>query len=248
MWSSYPIEKHAYDSYTRDFYEKFHDEFQLTARYNVRPHGENLYEVYPNREWVAKYGCRSYFVTVEAGAGDYRCDCCKIEWDGMLCCHILKVFNQLGVDEIPSQYILRRWTPLAISDAPPTVEDKLDELPAQTKKELRDANLVMDFGSLARVASASDVATDIVKKHMRGARHEIRNLNMSRKKKSAVPPARPTSGPQASAGGSAPPPSNTRAKRGHVLDVDGPKEGPSVCRQQKPTCAAGRKKSSSATR
>lgn len=111
MWSSYPIEKQAYDSYTRDFYEKFCDEFQLTARYNVRPHGENLYEVYANQEWVAKYGCRSYFVTVEAGAGDYRCDCCKIERDDMLCCHILKVFNQLGVHEIPAQYILRRWTP-----------------------------------------------------------------------------------------------------------------------------------------
>lgn len=46
MWSSYPIEKQAYGSYTRDLYEKFCDEFQLTTRYNVRPHGENLYEVY----------------------------------------------------------------------------------------------------------------------------------------------------------------------------------------------------------
>ena len=152
MWSSYPIEKQAYGSYTRDLYEKFRDEFQLTTRYNVRPHGENLYEVYPNQEWVAKYGSRGYFVTVEASAGDYRCDCCKIERDGMLCCHILKVFNQLGVDEIPAQYILRRWTPMAIPNAPPAVEEQPDEMPPQSKKELRHANLMMDFGSLARVA------------------------------------------------------------------------------------------------
>ncbi|KAE8814122.1 hypothetical protein D1007_08767 [Hordeum vulgare] len=202
MWPSYPIKKQAYDSYTRDLYGKFCDEFQLTG----------------------------------------RCDCCKIERDGMLCCHILKVFNQLGVDEIPAQYIIRRWTPLAISDAPPAVEDKPDELPPQLKIELRHANLVMDFGSLARVASASDAVTDIVKKHMRGACHEIRNLNMSRKKKPTVPPAGPTSGPPASAGGSTPPPSNTRATRGPALDADGPKEGPSVCRQQKRTSAAWRKK------
>ncbi|KAI4982441.1 hypothetical protein ZWY2020_022933 [Hordeum vulgare] len=145
------------------------------------------------------------------------------------------------VDET-TQYILRRWTPLAIFYASPAVEDKPDELPAQTKKELRHANLVMDFGSLDQVASASDATTDIVKKHMRGARHEIRNLNMSRKKKLAVPPAGPTGGPPALAGSSAPARSNTRAKIGHALDVDGPKEGPSVCRQQKSTSAAGRKK------
>ncbi|XP_073358122.1 uncharacterized protein [Aegilops tauschii subsp. strangulata] len=202
-------EKQAYGSYTRDLYEKFRDEFQLTTRYNVRPHGENLYEVYPNQEWVAKYGSRGYFVTVEASAGDYRCDCCKIERDGMLCCHILKVFNQLGVDEIPVQYILRRWIPMEIPNALPAVEEQPDEMPPQSKKELRHANLMMDFGSLARVASASDAATDIVKKHMRGARHEIRNLNMSKKKKPAAPTSGPSGGPPQSADGSAPALSNS---------------------------------------
>ena len=233
MWSSYPIEKQAYGSYTRDLYEKFRDEFQLTTRYNVRPHGENLYEVYPNQEWVAKYGSRGYFVSVEASAGDYRCDCCKIERDGMLCCHILKVFNQLCVDEIPAQYILRRWTPMAIPNAPPAVEEQPDEMPPQSKKELRHANLMMDFGSLARVASASDAATDIVKKHMRGARHEIKNLNMSKKKKTAAP----TSGPD----GSAPPPSNTQATSGPAVRPDEPAQAPSGPRQQRPTSAPRRK-------
>ena len=216
MWSSYPIEKQAYNSYTRDLYEKFRDEFQLTTRYNVRPHGEHLYELYPNQEWVAKYGSRSYFVTVETSAGDYRCECCKFHRDGMLCCHILKVFNHLGVDEIPTQYIKRRWTPLAITDAPPAVEDKPDELPEQSKKELRHANLMMDFGGLAKVASASDAATNIVKKHMRGARHEIKNLSLSRKKKTAAPPSGPTGGPPPSAGGPVPPMTNASASSGNA--------------------------------
>ena len=237
MWSSYPIEKQAYGSYTRDLYEKFRDEFQLTTRYNVRPHGENLYEVYPNQEWVAKYGSRGYFVTVEASAGDYRCDCCKIERDDMLCCHILKVFNQLGVDEIPAHYILRRWTPMAIPNAPPAVEEQPDEMPPQSKKELRHANLMMDFGSLARVASASDAAMDIVKKHMRGARHEIKNLNMSKKKKPAAPTSGPSGGPPPSADGSAPPPSNSQATGGPAVRPEGPAQAPSGPRQQRPTSA-----------
>ena len=36
--------------------------------------------------------------------------CAKFTRDGILCCHILRVFTQLGVDEIPAQYILPRWT------------------------------------------------------------------------------------------------------------------------------------------
>ena len=143
MWSSFPIEKQAYDTYTRDLYEKFRTKFKLIGRYNVWPHGSHMYEIYPNetQAWVAKYGSRSYFVTSDPSAGDYTCECCKMNRDDMLCCHILKVFTYLDIDEIPAQYILRRWTPKAIPSAPPTNDSQHDELPAQSKKELRHANL-----------------------------------------------------------------------------------------------------------
>ena len=163
LWSSYPIEKQAYEAYTRDLYVKFRTEFALIARYNVRPHGSNLYEVYTNQEWVAKNGSRSYYVTCEPRAEDYRCECCRMDRDGMICCHILKVFTQLGVNKIPEKYIIRRWTPLGIPDAPPAPDHEPDELPEQSKKEIRLGSMQMDFANLARRASASDVATDIVK-------------------------------------------------------------------------------------
>src|SRR4051812_21177206 len=105
MWTSFPIEKQAYDTYTRDLYEKFHTEFKLIGRYNVRPHGSHMYEIYPNetQTWVAKYGSRSYFVTSDPSAGDYTCEYCKMDRDCMLCCHIL---TQLGINKIPAKYLL----------------------------------------------------------------------------------------------------------------------------------------------
>jgi len=126
---------------------------------------------------------------------------------------------------------------MAIPNAPPAVEEQPDEMPPQSKKELRHANLMMDFGSLARVASASDVATDIVNKHMRSVRHEIKNLNMSRKKKPAAPTSGPSGGPPPSAGGSATPPSNTRATSGPAVRPEGHAQAPSGPRQQPPTSA-----------
>ncbi|XP_073358350.1 protein FAR1-RELATED SEQUENCE 5-like [Aegilops tauschii subsp. strangulata] len=154
LWYDFPIEKQAYEAYTRDIYLKFRTEFELIGKYNVCLHGASLFELYPNKEgWVANYGSISYYVTAEVEAGDYKCDCSKMSKDGMLCCHILKKFKHIGVDAIPAQYILRRWTQQAIPGAAPSIEAEPDEMPPQWKKLVRQANLSMDFASLARVAS-----------------------------------------------------------------------------------------------
>lgn len=38
------------------------------------------------------------------------CSCKKFETSGILCCHVLKVFGNKDVMELPDQYILKRWT------------------------------------------------------------------------------------------------------------------------------------------
>jgi hypothetical protein len=39
-----------------------------------------------------------------------ECECGKFEKDGILCCHILRLFNQWDVIKIPPEYVLPRWT------------------------------------------------------------------------------------------------------------------------------------------
>ncbi|KAE8808610.1 hypothetical protein D1007_14676 [Hordeum vulgare] len=159
IWSNYSIEKEAYIAYTRDIYEKFRTDFELIGKYNVRPHGTHIYELYPYREdWVANYGPRSYFVTIEVYAEEYKY-------------------------EIPGKYILRRWTQHSIAGATPTVHAEPDEMPVASKKQLRHTNLSMDLASLARVASGSHATAAILKKHMRAACTKHNHFNKTKKKK-----------------------------------------------------------------
>ena len=56
------------------------------------------------------YGTQTFRVTSSRVEGLYSCTCCKFERDGVLCCHILKVFDALAVRNVPNQYILTRWS------------------------------------------------------------------------------------------------------------------------------------------
>jgi hypothetical protein len=125
-----------------------------------------------------------------------------MEWDGLLCRHILKMFTHPGVDEIPDRYILKSWTQRAVSGYMPPMQDELpDVMPPESQKQVHHANMNMMFSKLAHVASATDEATTIVNKHIRAAATEISHLNKSRKKKPAARPSNsvPTTGPSNSA-------------------------------------------------
>ncbi|KAM0886534.1 hypothetical protein ACQ4PT_029636 [Festuca glaucescens] len=185
-----------YANRAKDIYLRFRNEFELIGRYNVLPFGCNFYKLEPNRGWCAKYGTRTYLVTANKEEGMYYCECSKMDRDGILCCHILKIFTHLGVDEIPERYILKRWTQGALSGyVPAAVAKQPDVMPPESQVQLRHANLNMGFTKLARIASRTDAATAIVNKHLRAAATEISHLNKSLKKKNPVSAVPSTSAP-----------------------------------------------------
>ncbi|XP_073358141.1 protein FAR1-RELATED SEQUENCE 5-like [Aegilops tauschii subsp. strangulata] len=162
LWSNFPIERQAYETYIRDLYRKFREEFELIGHYNAFQVGADLFELRPDQEFVAKYGSRNYLVQARVEDGSYFCECCKMDKDGMLCCHILKVFTHIGVDVIPERYMLRRWTPTAVPSARGTRYEQPDEMPPQSKKQIRERNMIYDFQKLAKLASGSDATQAIV--------------------------------------------------------------------------------------
>lgn len=162
--------------------------------YNAFQLAAEFFELRPNQERVAKYGSRNYLVTVKVDEGSYSCDYCKMDRDGILCCHILRVFTHIEVDVIPKRYIIRPWTPSAAPSAPPSGYQQPNEMPPESKKQLKHANMMIDFQKLAKFASASDAATAIVGKHMHVAHTEICHLNKSRKKKRTATAVRPSDG------------------------------------------------------
>jgi hypothetical protein len=118
-WPRFLVERHAYKVYTREIYVKFRTEFEMIGQYNVCPVGINFYNIEPNTKEVPIYGSRKYLVQVRPEASIYDCECCKWYREGLLCCHVLKVFTHLGVNEIPPHNIKWRWTQDAVPSAPP---------------------------------------------------------------------------------------------------------------------------------
>ncbi|XP_061355328.1 protein FAR1-RELATED SEQUENCE 9-like [Gastrolobium bilobum] len=53
---------------------------------------------------------KQYFVTFESANCSIECTCRKFEPVGLLCLQALKVLNFHNIFQIPSQYILKRWT------------------------------------------------------------------------------------------------------------------------------------------
>ncbi|KAK1619200.1 hypothetical protein QYE76_024717 [Lolium multiflorum] len=199
--TTFPIEKHAMAVYTRDIFHRFMLEFGLIGRYDVQVIGTNMYELIPNNLRCYPYGSRNYYVN--GSGGTYNCDCCKYQRDGILCCHVLKVFTHVGINAIPERFIMRRWTQQAVEYVPMhtgPVQD--DVMPEQSRQKVRFANLSTSFVQMAKLGSESDQAEAIARRHIKEMRAEFVQLQKVRKKKNAQQPS--TSAPHPNAAPNAP--------------------------------------------
>ncbi|KQJ87711.1 hypothetical protein BRADI_4g13211v3 [Brachypodium distachyon] len=186
------------------------NEFMLTRRYNVRPQQNDLYRLEPNMTYCQFYGSRSYLVLARVVDDEYSCECGKMKRDGLLCCHILKVFTHLGIDEIPERYIMRRWTQNAVPrEVARLDETQPDALPLESLKQIRMANLSVKYGELARISCCSDAANAIAEKYIRMTKTEITHLNLTRRKDAKR--RRETAAREASAASASSAPATTHA-------------------------------------
>ena len=66
-----------------------------------------MWKPYPGEEFD-----RSEFrVDVDEQKEIYSCSCKKISRDGIQCCHVLKVMDQIGmIDQLPKSFVIPRWT------------------------------------------------------------------------------------------------------------------------------------------
>jgi len=117
--TGHPMEHQMKKAYTRRLFNVFQHELQLSSSYYVvRVEGDDLIDVVPYRRCPdLLYGTRTFRVTSSRVEGLYSCTCCKFERDGVLCCHILKVFDALAVREVPDRYILPRWSVEPVVDS-----------------------------------------------------------------------------------------------------------------------------------
>ncbi|EEC83474.1 hypothetical protein OsI_28985 [Oryza sativa Indica Group] len=111
MYSRSLIEKQASQFYTTSvFADKFQYEIYEATGLDAEKTQEVpdiIYNVMPSD--IERTG-KKYRVTVDAAHSTYSCSCHKFERDGLLCSHILRVMAVLNIHEIPSKYLLKRWS------------------------------------------------------------------------------------------------------------------------------------------
>lgn len=103
---------HAATVYTRKIYKKF--EHQCTEAWNVVVDWKNAVDVGDGnvkfKATRAKYpNSRARTVTFNLESKSAHCSCYMWEGQGILCRHILKVYQFMDVQLIPDEFILKRW-------------------------------------------------------------------------------------------------------------------------------------------
>ncbi|XWS37367.1 hypothetical protein CRYUN_Cryun19dG0037000 [Craigia yunnanensis] len=101
------LEKQAADVYTCTMFKLFQEELRGCLSVAIEDMG--------NSGTVAAFklkedGQKNNIVKFCDSLKQIRCSCKKYESVGILCVHILKVLNAKNVFQLPSQYILKRWT------------------------------------------------------------------------------------------------------------------------------------------
>ncbi|CAJ2665909.1 unnamed protein product [Trifolium pratense] len=103
------IEEHAASIYTRTVFGKFRDELlkinQFTKKRIEKNGSQKRYRVsndFDSRD--------TFIVCLDLNTKVANCDCQLFQFMGLLCRHILVIFQLKNIVEIPDMYILKRWT------------------------------------------------------------------------------------------------------------------------------------------
>ncbi|XP_058114875.1 protein FAR1-RELATED SEQUENCE 5-like [Magnolia sinica] len=150
-----PMEIQAAETYTRVVFKEFQEELVRSLSYTVEEveGGWDLKTYRVRQYW---HEIRPHTVTFNVSETRATCTCLMFESEGILCRHALKVFLTSGVLELPSYYILERWTRNA------RIRDVYDQqeviMPADLKK-----SVTLRYNDLCRraIKCAEDGATSV---------------------------------------------------------------------------------------
>ncbi|PUZ46224.1 hypothetical protein GQ55_7G035200 [Panicum hallii var. hallii] len=105
------IERRAAEIYTMGLFLKFQKELLDASAFNVFEKEDRIYTVQRVVDYEdAEFPNDSFTIEVDMKNKTFNCICSKFERDGILCCHVLRLFTQFGINEIPEHYIKQRWT------------------------------------------------------------------------------------------------------------------------------------------
>ncbi|KAK1276368.1 Protein FAR1-RELATED SEQUENCE 3 [Acorus gramineus] len=96
------------DVYTRTIFDIFQEEFVKSNSCSLNKIEDGTISKY--RVVNGEDDSKIFTVTFHDSEKRVSCSCCKFEFSGVLCRHVLKVFSEVGIQTLPKEYILKRWT------------------------------------------------------------------------------------------------------------------------------------------
>ncbi|PIA62014.1 hypothetical protein AQUCO_00200182v1 [Aquilegia coerulea] len=148
-----PMLKQAADKYTHAVFDMFESEYKEHLMCKIEDCGVNgmicKFEV--TQEGHAKGS-----VTIDPSSCQVVCSCKKFEFVGILCHHIVKVLYHRNIHDIPSRYILKRWTK----------EAKTEDVKEQ------DTDLIQAVGNAARIMRYNQLLRKALNISIKGSTNE----------------------------------------------------------------------------
>ncbi|XP_022730590.1 protein FAR1-RELATED SEQUENCE 4-like isoform X1 [Durio zibethinus] len=144
-----PFEKQMSLVYTHEVFKKFQVEVLGAAACHLKKENEDHVSMtYSVKDFEDN---QNYMVGCNESKSDIYCSCRSFEYKGYLCRHAIVVLQMSGVFNIPSKYILQRWTNAALSRHP--ISQKLDEVQSKVRRYsdlCRRAIILSEEGSLSQ--------------------------------------------------------------------------------------------------
>ncbi|XP_039024264.1 protein FAR1-RELATED SEQUENCE 4-like isoform X2 [Hibiscus syriacus] len=144
-----PFEKQISLVYTHEVFKKFQVEVLGAAACHLKKENEDqVPATYSVKDFEDN---QNYMVEWNESKSDIYCSCCSFEYKGYLCRHAIVVLQMSGVFNIPSKYILQRWTNAALSRRP--ISQKLDEVQSKVRRYndlCKRAIILSEEGSLSQ--------------------------------------------------------------------------------------------------
>uniref|UniRef100_A0ACD6A859 Uncharacterized protein n=1 Tax=Avena sativa TaxID=4498 RepID=A0ACD6A859_AVESA len=171
----FPVEKHASMIYTRKVYNLFKMELLKSTKYVIVPReGNNIVEVKHVQAELRDSWCKvNYIIEVDNSVGYYKCECGLYEHFGIVCSHIISVFINRGVCQIPECHIMKRWTRQARMS---TFDPNLRTLGKDRRIESRSFRhkvMYMSAMELVNIAEVDEKACEIATRNLDRAKKEI---------------------------------------------------------------------------
>ncbi|PHT29393.1 Protein FAR1-RELATED SEQUENCE 4 [Capsicum baccatum] len=144
-----PFEKQMLLIYTHEIFKKFQVEVLGAAACHLKKESEDGTSItYSVKDFDAN---QDFMVEWDAPRSDICCSCHSFEYKGYLCRHAIVVLQMSGLFNIPSKYILQRWTNVATSRCP--IGERLDDVQAKVRRYndlCRRAIILGEEGSLTQ--------------------------------------------------------------------------------------------------